>query len=126
MFSRSRDLYVYLQAYQRERDDHAAARGVRELLSGRREGVRDGAGRRHRRAGRAVEGRARPVQPFRSASLPPGRYDCQVTVLDPTGAEGRVLARADRRRAVDPESCDRAGTPFEIWRTSISLPASAR
>ena len=34
-------------------------------------------------------------------SLPTGRYDCQVSVLSPGSAESRVLAHADRRRAVD-------------------------
>jgi hypothetical protein len=29
-------------------------------------------------------------------SVPPGRYDCQVTVLDPNGPEGRLRGRPSR------------------------------
>ena len=43
VFSRSRDLFVFLQAYERGVDDDAAARRVRDVLSRRREGVRNGA-----------------------------------------------------------------------------------
>ena len=31
VFSKGRDLYVFLQAYQRDADNHSAARGLREL-----------------------------------------------------------------------------------------------
>ena len=46
--------------------------------------------------------KAVPVQLQRAArpSVPPGRYECQVTVLEPDRAEGGVLARAGRDRAL--------------------------
>ena len=55
------------------------------VLSRRREGVRDGADAGDRRAGRADRRRCRCDSACRSTSFATGRYDCQVTVLDPSG-----------------------------------------
>ena len=43
VFSKSRDMYVYLQAYEQARDHHAAAGGVRDLLSRPDQGLRNAA-----------------------------------------------------------------------------------
>ena len=85
VFSKSRDLYVFLQAYQRGATTHAAAGRVREFYRGQRQGVRDAAARRDRRAGRDGRRRCRSGSASRSTAVPPGAYECQVTVLDPTG-----------------------------------------
>ena len=85
MFSKSRDLYVFLQAYERGATSTQPLVAFVSFYQRRGEGVRNRAAGRHRRPGPEVEGRAAAVQPVRSRSLPPGRYDCQVTVLDPTG-----------------------------------------
>ena len=65
-------------------DDGAAAGGVRDLLSGADEGVRDAAG-----GGGGRDDANSQMMPLRFSlaldKLPPGEYDCQVTVLDPTG-----------------------------------------
>ena len=85
VFSASDDLYVYLQAYERYTDDDAAAGRLRQLLPGRPEGVRIGAGgHRGRPAGNGSK--AVPIRlQVPLAGLPAGRYDCQVTVLEPAG-----------------------------------------
>ena len=59
VFSRSRDMYVYLQAYERGADDDAAAGGVRDLLSRADEGVRNAAAAGDGRDGHQVEERCR-------------------------------------------------------------------
>jgi len=35
------------------------------------------------------------------AKLPPGRYNCQISVVNPAGAEGGILAGADYAGAVE-------------------------
>ena len=78
-------MYVYLQAYEPRPDYHAAAGRVRDLLSRPDQGVRDAAAAGHRRAWT----RSLKTVPLKFSlalnKLPPGRYNCQVTVLDPTG-----------------------------------------
>ena len=99
VFSRSRDMYVYLQAYERGAGDDAAAGGVRDLLSRADEGVRDGAAAGDGRAGPEIEGGAAAVQPgAEQAAAGPiqlpgdgGRSD---------RAEGRVLAGSGDAGAV--------------------------
>ena len=85
VFSKSRDLYVFLQAYERGATTTQPLVAFVTLLSRRREGVRDGAAAGDRRAGRADRRPCRCGSACRSTSLATGRYDCQVTVLDPTG-----------------------------------------
>ncbi len=50
VFSRGRELFVFLQAYQRGETDHAAAGGLCHVLSRRRQGARDGAAGGDRRS----------------------------------------------------------------------------
>jgi VWFA-related protein len=85
VFSASRDLYVYLEAYE-----HGAAAAEQPLVAFAafyRDGVKvletapvavtDGIDR---------TSRAVPIRfSMPLASLPPGRYDCQVTVIEPDG-----------------------------------------
>ncbi len=78
--------HVYLPAGLRARRDGATAAGrFRYVLQGPGEGVRDSAARRDGGHERQVESRSATVLACRSAKLPPGEYNCQVTVLDPTG-----------------------------------------
>ena len=99
VFSRSRDLYVFLQAYQR---GATATQPLVAFVSFYRGDVKA-----FETAPLAVtdglDARTKAV-PLRFSlpleSLATGRYDCQVTVIDADGAEDRVLARADRHRAV--------------------------
>jgi hypothetical protein len=84
VFSKSRDLYVFLQAYEH---DAAATRPVVAFVT-----FYQGQTKAFETAPLAVtsalEGRSKAV-PLRFSmsleQLPPGRYDCQVTVLDPNG-----------------------------------------
>ena len=85
VFSRSRDLYVFLQAYERGADDDAAAGRVRHASTRATEGVRDAAAAGRSTASTRGRRPCRCGSASRSTSSPPGRYDCQVTVLDPTG-----------------------------------------
>jgi VWFA-related protein len=87
VFSKARDLYVYLQAYQQ---GALAAQPLVAYVSfyHRQSKVFE------TRPLKATEGwnnrlRTMPLK-FSIAlnSMPPGRYDCQVTVLDPTGNKG--------------------------------------
>ena len=63
VFSRSRDMYVYLQAYRARPGDDAAAGGLRDLLSRPDEGVRNAAAAGDRGHGPEVEGGAAGIQP---------------------------------------------------------------
>lgn len=84
VFSRSRLMYVYLQAYQRDTETTRPLvafvsffQDGRKVLETQPLAVTDG-----------ISGRAGAV-PLRFAipldSLPQGRYDCQVTVIEPSG-----------------------------------------
>jgi VWFA-related protein len=84
VFSQGRDLYVYLQAYERDATDTRPlvafvtfSRNSQKALETQPVVVTDG-----------LDPRSKAV-PLRFsiplASLAPGRYDCQVTVLDPGG-----------------------------------------
>ena len=84
VFSKSRDLYVFLQAYER---DATSTRPLVAFVS-----FYQGQLKAFETAPLAVtqgsdsKSKAVPVR-FSLAleKLPPGQYDCQVTVLDPTG-----------------------------------------
>jgi hypothetical protein len=84
VFSKSRDLYVFLQAYQRAATTTqplvafvSLYRGDVKAFDTTPLAVTDG-----------LDAKTKAV-PLRFSlpleSVPPGRYDCQVTVLDPTG-----------------------------------------
>ena len=85
VFSKSRDMYVYLQAYQQRSAARPAAGGFRDFLS------RTDQGRSKRRRLQVTEAlnnrlKTMPLKfDLSLAKLPPGEYNCQVTVLDPTG-----------------------------------------
>jgi VWFA-related protein len=85
VFSKGRDLYVFLQAYQQR--NGSTIQPLVAFVSFYRDGVKS-----FETAPLAVtEGydprsKALPLRFSLSlATLPPGRYDCQVTVLDPAG-----------------------------------------
>ena len=73
VFSKSRDLYVFLQAYERGATTTQPLVAFVTFYRGEREGVRDGAAAGHRRARREVEGGAAAVQ--RAAREPRDRAD---------------------------------------------------
>jgi VWFA-related protein len=84
VFSKSRDLYVFLQAYERSSVD---ARPIVAFVS-----FYQGQVKTFETAPLAVtqeldaKSKATPLRFVLSLDkLPPGQYDCQVTVLDPTG-----------------------------------------
>jgi hypothetical protein len=84
VFSKSRDLYVFLQAYERD------ATTLRPLVA--YVGFYRGEVKAFETAPLAVgdgmdaKSKAVPLRFVLSLDkLPPGQYDCQVTVLDPTG-----------------------------------------
>ncbi len=62
VFSRTREMYVYLQAYERGAETDAAARRVRHVLPGQRQGARNSAACRDRRSRCAVKGGARATE----------------------------------------------------------------
>jgi VWFA-related protein len=84
VFSRSRDLYIYLEAYERGAETQRPLvafvtfyRGQTKAFETPPLGVTEG-----------MDPKSKTV-PMRFSlalgKLPPGRYDCQVTVVDPTG-----------------------------------------
>ena len=91
VFSKSRDFHVFLQAYQR------AATETQPLVASVAF-YRDDAKVYETAPLAVVEGlnpktKAVALQ-FTIAleGFPPGRYECQVSVLDPTGAQSHLLA----------------------------------
>ena len=99
VFSRSRDLYVFLQAYERDATTTQPLVAFVSFYRGQREGVRDAAAGGDRRPGREDEGRSAQVQPVGGAAAArpvrlPGHR------AGPDGTEGRVLAGAHRAGAV--------------------------
>jgi hypothetical protein len=84
VFSKSRDMYVYLQAYER---DATSTQPIVAFVS-----FYQGQVKVFETAPLAVteglDAKSKGV-PLRFSlslgKLPPGQYDCQVTVLDPTG-----------------------------------------
>jgi YbbR domain-containing protein len=87
VFSKGRSLYVYLQAYEQASATAQPLMGYVSFYQGQT---------------KVYETQPVEVSPSPSAKvetaplnftvdlsqLPPGKYDCQVTVLDPTGAKG--------------------------------------
>ena len=84
VFSKSRDMYVFLQAYERDATTTQPLvafvtffKGDQKILETDPLQVIDG-----------IDPRSKAVplrSAFRSTSSTSGRYDCQVTVLEPTG-----------------------------------------
>ena len=83
VFSKSRDMYVYLQAYQPTAETAAAAGRLRDVLSRADEGVRNAAAAGDRGAQQQAEDDAAEVQHFARQAAAGRVYMCQVTVLDP-------------------------------------------
>jgi VWFA-related protein len=85
VFSRKNDMYVYLQAYQH---DDAPARPLVAYVTFYREGEKVSETRPIQTSGSQAPGRLKSIpMEFRVLlmELPPGRYDCQISVLDPDG-----------------------------------------
>ena len=87
VFSKSRDMYVYLQAYQQTAPTAQPLVAFVSFYRGQRKAfetppieVKDGMNNRLK------------TMPLRFSialnQLPPGRYECQVTILNPTGQKG--------------------------------------
>jgi VWFA-related protein len=84
VFSKSRDMYVYLQAYEQSAPSVQPVvafvsfyQGQTKALETQPIEVKDGMNNRLKTMPLAFD--------IALSSLPPGEYDCQVTVLDPTG-----------------------------------------
>ncbi len=87
VFSKSRDMYVYLQAYQQTAPTAQPLVAFVSFYSGQRKAfetqpieVKDGTNNRLRTMPLSFSIGLNP--------LPPGRYECQVTILNPTGQKG--------------------------------------
>ena len=85
VFSKSRDMYVYLQAYERGADATQPLVAFVTFYRGQTKAfetpplpVTEGLNNR-------LEDRAAASSACRWTSCRPGEYNCQVTVLDPTG-----------------------------------------
>ena len=84
VFSKGREMYVYLQAYQQSGKQRTPVGSVRDFLSRPGQGVRDAAAQVTERLNNRLK--TTPLKFSLSLSkLPPGEYNCQVTILDPTG-----------------------------------------
>ena len=104
VFSKSRDMYVYLQAYQQTAPTAQPLVAFVSFYSGQRKAfetqpieVKDGMNNRLRTMPLSFSIGLNP--------LPPGRYECQVTDPEPHGTEGRVLACSHHARAVVIQAC---------------------
>jgi VWFA-related protein len=84
VFSRSKDLYIYLQAYEKGAETQRPLvafvtfyRGQTKAFETPPLGVTEGMDPKYKTV---------PMRfSLALSKLPPGRYDCQVTILDPTG-----------------------------------------
>lgn len=84
VFSRTRDLFVYLQAYQRGSEPMRPMVAFVTIFDGN--GVAAASAPIAITDGLDARSRAVPIRfSFPISQVPPGRYDCQVTVLDPDG-----------------------------------------
>ena len=102
VFTRNQDMYVYLQAYQQNVD---AAHPLVAFVTFYR-GQTKAFETPPMQVTESLNNRLRTMPlkfSFPLQKLPPGEYLCQVTVLDPTGREGRILAGPGDARAVRPE-----------------------
>ena len=95
VFSKARDLHVFLQAYQRAATE---TQPVVAVVAFYKDEVKV-----YETAPLAVvdglnpKTKAVPLQfTVPLTRFPPGRYECQVSVLDPGRREGDLLARANR------------------------------
>ncbi len=84
-FSASRPLFVFLQAYERDLQPPAAMRPLVAFVTFHRDGVKVFETEPLGVDEWDPKSRAVPIRfTIPPASLPPGNYDCQVTVLDPS------------------------------------------
>ena len=84
VFSKARDMYVYLQAYEQGAAEGRALVAYVSLFAGNKKAFET----RPVEVKSGAEGRLRtlPIEfSLALAGLAPGRYECQVTVLDPGG-----------------------------------------
>ena len=84
VFSKARDMYVYLQAYQQGVADVQPLIAFVSLYAGQRKAFETQP--IEVQSGSTDRLKTMPIQfSIALTTLPPGKYDCQVTVLDPTG-----------------------------------------
>ena len=87
-FSASRQLFVFLQAYERDLQPSAAMRPIVAFVTFYRDGVKIFETEPLGIDKWDPKSRAVPIRfTIPPASLPPGNYDCQVTVLDPSASK---------------------------------------
>jgi len=87
VFSKSRDLYVYLQAYEQGAPSFQPLVAFVSFYSGQRKAFETAV----IKVAEGVNNRVKTMPLSFSIplhELPPGQYDCQVTVLDPTAQKG--------------------------------------
>src|SRR5580658_7042910 len=83
VFSKSRDMYVYLQAYQQGVADVQPLIAFVSLYAGQKKAFETQP--IEIQSGSTNRLKTMPIQfSIALTTLPPGKYDCQVTVLDPT------------------------------------------
>jgi VWFA-related protein len=84
VFSKGRDMYVYLQAYQQGAVDVQPLIAFVSLYAGQKKALETQL--IEVQSGSTNRLKTMPIQfSIALTALPPGKYDCQVTVLDPTG-----------------------------------------
>ncbi len=98
VFSKGRDMYVYLQAYQPGVESAQPLVAFVTFYRGQAKAFETPP----LQVTEALNNRLKTMPlkfSLSLAKLPPGHYNCQVTILDPSGSESRVLASA---RHADP------------------------
>ncbi|HUE20620.1 MAG TPA: VWA domain-containing protein [Bryobacteraceae bacterium] len=84
VFSRSREMYVYLQAYEQDTAGVQPLVAFVSLYAGQKKAFETQPV--EVQAGASNRLKTMPIQfDIALSGLPPGKYDCQVTVLNPTG-----------------------------------------
>jgi VWFA-related protein len=87
VFSKAREMYVYLQAYEPYAAGDQPVIAFVSLFAGEKKAFESEPV--EVRSASANRLKPMPIQfTITLADLPPGKYDCQVTVLDPTGQKG--------------------------------------
>jgi hypothetical protein len=84
VFSKSRDMYVYLQAYEQGAASVQPLIAFVSLYAGQKKALETPPIELRNAAANRLK--TMPIQfTVALAGLPPGKYDCQISVLDPTG-----------------------------------------
>jgi hypothetical protein len=84
VFSKARDMYVYLQAYEQGAAEGQPLIAFVSLYAGQKKALETQP--IEVRSGSTNRLKTMPIDfSIALTALPPGKYDCQVTVLDPTG-----------------------------------------